>query len=90
MSSDWKPPVFDPVRYCIFTSVALLAWVFGAPVIVMLMSAIGLFLYVNAYQKGLRRTACFLRDPLIAIAYLTFAFVAGITAMVLFLVHRLS
>lgn len=89
-TSEWEPPVFDPIRYCIFTTVAIIAWVFSAPVAVALMSGMGLWAYVDAYRKGLRQTKCLLRDPRIVIGYLTLAFIAGITASVVSIVRLLS
>ena len=68
---------FDPIRFCIFTTVALIAWVFGAPFAVMLMSGLGLWAYAYAWRHGLRRSKCFLRDPRLIMGYLGTAFVLG-------------
>lgn len=89
-TSEWEPPVFDPIRYCVFTTVAVIAWIFSAPVAVALMSGMGLWAYIDAYRKGLRQTKCLLGDPRIVIAYLALAFIAGITASLVSLVRRLS
>lgn len=89
-TSEWEPPVFDPIRYCVFTTVAIIAWVFSAPVAVVLMSGLGLWAYVDAYRKGLRQTKCVLRDPRLTIAYLMLAFAAGLTALAFALVRLLS
>jgi hypothetical protein len=89
-TSEWEPPVFDPIRYCVFTTVAIIAWVFSAPAAVALMSGMGLWAYVDAYRKGLRQTKCVLRDPRLTIVYLVLAFLAGITATVLTVLRRLT
>ncbi len=70
--------VYDPIRFCIFTTVALIAWAFGPPFAVLLMSGIGLWAYANAWRQGLRQSKCFLRDPRLVIAYLGLAFVLGL------------
>ncbi len=67
-------PTFDPVRFCVFTTVALIAWVFGPPVAVMLMSGLGLWAYAVAWRNGLRESRCFLKDARLVIGYLAGAF----------------
>jgi hypothetical protein len=78
MSTNAQGATFDPIRFCIFTTIALIAWVFGPPVAVMLMSGLGLWAYGNAWRKGLRATKCFLRDPRLVMLYLGAAFVLGL------------
>jgi hypothetical protein len=73
---------FDPLRYCIFTTIALIAWAAGAPVAVALMSAIGLAAYVSAWRAGLRTSKCVLRDTRLVIAYLAAALTASVVAIV--------
>ena len=70
--------VFDPLRFCIFTTIALIAWAFGPPLAVMLMSGLGLWAYVRAWRQGLRHSKCVLRDPRLVMAYLGGAFVLGL------------
>ena len=77
MSTNAQPTAFDPIRFCIFTTVALIAWVFGPPVAVTLMSGLGLWAYWHSWRKGLRTTKCFLRDPRLVMLYLGAAFVLG-------------
>lgn len=72
-----QPTVYDPIRFCIFTTIALIAWAFGPPVAVMLMSGMGLWAYARAWQQGLRTSACFLRDPRLVMGYLGVAFLAA-------------
>lgn len=71
------PTVYDPLRFCIFTTIALIAWAFGAPFAVLLMSGMGLLAYANAWRQGLRQSKCFLRDPRLVMGYLGTAFVLG-------------
>ncbi len=73
-----EPAVFDPIRFCVFTTVALIAWAFGPPFAVMLMSGLGLWAYVVAWRQGLRTSKCFLRDPRLVMGYLLTAFVLGL------------
>jgi hypothetical protein len=70
--------VFDPLRFCIFTTIALIAWVFGPPVAVLLMSGMGLWAYWVAWRRGLRQSKCFLRDPRLIMGYLGAAFALGL------------
>lgn len=70
--------VFDPIRFCIFTTIALIAWICGPPLAVTLMSGLGLWAYAHAWRQGLRQSKCFLRDPWLVMAYLGGAFVLGL------------
>jgi uncharacterized membrane protein len=71
---------FDPIRLCVFATVALLAWLLGAPVMMMAMSALGIWGYVRAMRAGLTKTKCVLGDPRIVLVYLALIFVAGAAA----------
>jgi len=64
------PP--DPLRYCVFTTVALLAWVVG-PAFVAAMAGLGLVAY-GRIRTGRRRTRCLLRDVRLVLAYLSVVF----------------
>ena len=70
-------PSFDPLRYCVYTTVALLAWLVSPPVMVMLMSGVGLWAYTRAIRGGLTRSKCVLRKPKLVLFYLGTVFVAG-------------
>jgi hypothetical protein len=65
---------YDPIRLCIFTTIALLAWLFSPPIVVMAMSGLGMWAYIRAWRGGLRRSKCFLRDPRLIMGYLGAAF----------------
>lgn len=82
MTTQSSERTFDPLRYCIFTTIALIAWAVGAPVAVALMSALGLAAYVSAWRAGLRISKCVLRDTRLVIGYLTLAFVASTAVVV--------
>jgi hypothetical protein len=68
---------YDPLRFCIFTTVALLAWLTG-PLAVVFFAALGIWAYVRAIRGGLTRTKCVLRTPTLAVAYLSGALVIGV------------
>jgi hypothetical protein len=70
---------FDPLRYCIFTTIALIAWALGPAIATMLMAGLGLLAYGKAWRGGLRRSRCVLGDVRLVLAYLGAAFVAGTT-----------
>ena len=68
---------FDPLRLCIFTTIALLAWVLTPPLVVVWMATLGLIGYIKAYRAGLTRSRCYLRDVRLVLAYLTIAWLVG-------------
>lgn len=70
-------PAFDPLRFCVYTTVALLAWLVSPPVMVMAMSGLGLWAYSRAIRGGLTRSKCVLRNPRLVLLYLGSVFVAG-------------
>ncbi len=81
---------FDPLRYCIFTTIALLAWALSPPVAVMLTGGLGLWAYARAWRAGLRRSRCFLGDVRVVLAYMGTAFLLGSVFAVLRLVDLLG
>lgn len=68
---------FDPLRLCIFTTIALLAWLLTPPLVVVWMATLGLLGYVKAYRAGLTRSKCYLRDVRLVLLYLGLAWLAG-------------
>lgn len=68
----------DPLRWCIFTTIALLAWLFTPAAIVVVFSAAGLWAYGRALRAGHKTTRCYLRDTRLVLAYLLIAFAAGV------------
>jgi len=72
---------FDPLRYCVYTTVALLAWLVSAPVMMMAMSGIGFYMYASAIRGGLTRSKCVLRSPRLVLLYLGTIFAVGAVAL---------
>jgi hypothetical protein len=70
--------MYDPLRFCIFTTIALLAWIAGPPVVVAVMAGIGVAAYIRARRAGLTRSRCVLGDTRLVIAYLAAACVLGL------------
>jgi hypothetical protein len=60
---------YDPLRLCIYATVALLAWLLGAWAVVAF-AALGLVGYVRARRAGLLHSKCALRDTRLVIGYL--------------------
>ncbi|MDO5700856.1 MAG: hypothetical protein Q4P36_05220 [Bowdeniella nasicola] len=59
----------DPLRLCIYSTVALLGWLAGpyALAVFALLATVG---YVRARRAGLMRSSCYLRDTRVVIGYL--------------------
>jgi hypothetical protein len=75
---------YDPLRLCIFATVALLGWLLG-PVALLGFAVLGLVGYGRAYRAGLTRSKCFLRDVRLVLGYLALLAVAGLAGVVLLL-----
>ncbi|MGZ4429262.1 MAG: hypothetical protein ACXVXC_11900 [Nocardioidaceae bacterium] len=73
---------YDPLRLCVFATVALLGWLLG-PVALLGFAVLGLVGYVRAYRGGLTRSKCLLRDTRLVIGYLALLAVAGGAGVVL-------
>lgn len=73
---------YDPLRLCIFATIALIAWVAG-PLAVVFFAGLGFAGYVRARRAGLERSKCFLRDTRLVLAYLGLLAVAGAVGVVL-------
>ncbi len=67
---------YDPLRLCVFATVALLGWVLG-PVAVLFFAGLGFVGYARARSAGLTRSRCLLRDTRLVLAYLATLAVAG-------------
>jgi hypothetical protein len=70
-------PPFDPLRLCVFATVALIAWLAG-PVAVAVFAAIGFAGYLRARRAGLLRSRCKLGDTRIVLVYLAVLVVVGV------------
>jgi hypothetical protein len=64
-----EPAAFDPLKLCIFATVALLTWILG-PIAVLGFALLGVRGYVRARRAGLTRTKCYLRDVRLTLLYL--------------------
>jgi hypothetical protein len=76
---DPAPP-FDPLRLCVFTTVALIACLLG-PVAVLGFSVIAIAGYARARRAGLLRSHCKLGDTRLVLAYLAVLAVASAVAI---------
>jgi hypothetical protein len=74
---------FDPLRLCIFATIAMLGWLFG-PLTVVVFAAVGFLGYWKARQAGLTRSKCYLRDTRLVLAYLGLFLAAGVWGVVFF------
>lgn len=72
----------DPLRLCVYTTVALLAWLLG-PWAVLAFAALGLAGYARARRAGLGRSSCALRDTRLVLLYLAAVAAAAVAAIVL-------
>jgi hypothetical protein len=70
-------PPFDPLRLCIFATIALLGWAAG-PVALSVFAAVGFAGYWKARRRGLTRSNCYLRDTRLVLAYLGILLAAGL------------
>jgi hypothetical protein len=68
---------YDPLRLCVYATIALLAWVLG-PVAVVGFAALGFAGYRRARRAGLTRSRCVLRDTRLVLTYLAVLGLAGL------------
>jgi hypothetical protein len=61
--------VYDPLRLCIYATIAVLAWLIG-PAVVLIFAAVGFVAYWRARRAGLTRSRCVLRDTRLVLGYL--------------------
>jgi hypothetical protein len=81
---------YEPLRLCIYTTIALIAWAVGPPLAVAMFAGLGLVGYVRAHRAGLRRTRCWLGDSRLVIAYLGVALTLGAAVAVRGLVRLIT
>jgi hypothetical protein len=77
MSQQANAP-YDPLRLCVYATVALLAWLLG-PWAVAAFAVLGLIGYVRARRAGLLQSKCALRDTRLVIGYL--GIIAAVAAL---------
>ena len=71
---------YDPLRLCVYATVALVAWVAG-PLAVMAFAALGFAGYWRARRAGLTRSRCVLRDTRLILGYLGALALAGVAGV---------
>ena len=67
---------YEPLRLCVYATIALLAWVLG-PVAVVGFASLGFVGYFRARRAGLTRSKCLLRDTRLVLTYLGLVGLAG-------------
>lgn len=65
---DTSPPV-DPLRLCVFATVALLGWLLG-PMALLFFAVTGFLGYYRARRAGLMTSRCALGDTRLVLVYL--------------------
>jgi hypothetical protein len=73
---------YDPLRLCVFATVALLGWLLG-PVAVVVFAVVGFVGYWQARRGGLLRSRCKLGDTRLVLLYLAVVAAAGAAGIVL-------
>ncbi len=76
MNANDRPVPYDPLRLCVYATIALLAWVLG-PIAVAGFAALGFVGYWRARRAGLTRSKCLLRDTRLVLTYLGIVGLAG-------------
>lgn len=71
-------PAPDPLRLCVNTTVALIAWLVTPALAVAVFGTIAIVGYAKARRAGLLHSRCRLGDTRLVLAYLTLATAAGI------------
>ncbi|MFN8421888.1 MAG: hypothetical protein U0470_00330 [Anaerolineae bacterium] len=69
--------VADPLPYCIYATVALIAWIASPSLAAAVFGAMGLRRYWRAWRAGLDRSSCVLGDPRRVMVYLALLTTAG-------------
>lgn len=73
---------YDPLRLCVFATIALIAWLAG-PFAVVFFAGLGFVGYVRARRAGLLRSRCKLGDTRIVLLYLAVVAAAAATVIVI-------
>ena len=77
--ADVEP--FDPLRLCVFATIALLGWLLG-PVALVTFAGLGFVGYWKARRAGLMHSRCKLGDTRLVLVYLALLVAAGIAGII--------
>jgi len=72
------PSIPDPLPLCVYTTVALIAWIVTPALTAAVFGAAGFHAYWRSWRAGLRRSDCVLRDPRLVMLYLGLITLAGL------------
>jgi len=78
-------PPFDPLRLCVFATVALLGWLLG-PFALLGFAVLAIVGYARARRDGLLRSRCKLGDTRLVLLYLVVLAAAAVFGIYLLLV----
>jgi hypothetical protein len=78
--SAGNPAPYDPLRLCVYATIAALAWILG-PIAVVGFAALGFAGYWRARRAGLTRSRCVLRDTRLVLTYLAVLGLAGLAGI---------
>jgi len=68
---------FDPIRLCVYSTIALLAWLLTPATVTAVFSGVALVAYWRARRAGLVKSRCKLGDTRLVMAYLGVLFLTG-------------
>ncbi|WP_309066702.1 hypothetical protein [Microbacterium sp.] len=74
------PGAFDPLRLCVFTTIAAISCILG-PLAVLVFALVAIAGYARARRAGLMRSRCKLGDTRLVLAYLGAIAVASAVAI---------
>ncbi len=80
MNATGASAPYEPLRLCVYATIALLAWVLG-PVAVVGFASLGFVGYFRARRAGLTRSKCLLRDTRLVLTYLGLLGLAGLVGI---------
>lgn len=80
MSGEAPRAPYDPLRLCVYATIALIAWLLG-PWAVAGFAVLGFAGYWRARRAGLTRSRCFLRDTRLVLGYLALLALAGLAGI---------
>jgi hypothetical protein len=72
---------YDPLRLCVFATIALVAWLLG-PIALVLFATLGAVGYTRARRRGLLHSRCKLGDTRLVIVYLVVLVLLGLAGTV--------